>query len=247
MGTGSTDFAACVFDLFGTLVPLSRRSEYYALLALVPERLRLDADAFRAEWDATYRERNDGRLATLEENVLEVCRRLGASCARAAITESLAPFRRLMAETLRPKPESAAVLAELARRGYALGLISNCNPDVPALFRPGPLARFFDEMLFSSEAGVAKPQAGIYLEMTRRLGVAPGDCLYVGDGHARELAGAAAVGMTTALLDHNQPDGYIFDRDETADFRLAGLADVLALLAEKPGRAPRGAPARTRG
>jgi len=230
-------FAACIFDLFGTLVPLSRRSDYYAALAVVPERLGLDAGAFREGWDASYRERNEGRLATLEDNVLEVCRRLGASSPPAAVTASLIPFRRLLDETLQPKPESAAVLDEISRRRFALGLISNCNPDVPALFRRGALASRFHAALFSSEAGVAKPRPEIYVEMARLLGVAPGDCLYIGDGHGRELAGAAAVGMTTALLDHGQPDGYIFDRDETGDFLLASLTDVLGIAGESTGTA----------
>ena len=221
---------ACIFDLFGTLVPVSRKSDYYGSLAAVPQRLGMDEAAFRREWDATYLQRNDGTLPTLEANVRAICTSLGAAAEDAEIASALGPFRRLMRETLRPKPESAGVLQEIARRGYPLGLISNCNPDVPELFRRGPLASHFRVAVFSSEAGAAKPAPGVYLEATRQLGVEPRACLYIGDGHGRELAGAAAVGMVTALLDNHQPDGYIFDRDEAAAHALAGLSEVLPLL-----------------
>lgn len=40
-----------------------------------------------------------------------------------------------------------------------------------------------------------KPDPAIYLLACRRLGVAPEDCVFVGDGGDRELEGAAAVGM----------------------------------------------------
>ncbi|MFH1143687.1 MAG: HAD family hydrolase [Candidatus Eisenbacteria bacterium] len=223
---------ACIFDLFGTIVPVSRMADYYGTLDAVPARLGIDAAVFRREWDATYRERNDGRLPTLEANVVEICARLGEKARPAEMTASLAPFRSLIRETLNPKPESEALLRELARRGYPLGLISNCNPDVPGLFRSGPLASYFRETIFSSEVGMAKPEPGIYLEMIRRLAVRPEACLYVGDGHGRELAGAGAVGLITALLDNGQPDGYVFDQDTTADYELADLGAALGLLAK---------------
>jgi len=226
----ATAIRACVFDLFGTLVPVSRLTDYYGTLASLSAALGIPEAAFRAEWDATYRERNDGRLATLEDNVRLICARLQVRAEDDEIIRGLVPFRELLRATLRPKPESEEVLREIAERGYPLGLISNCNPDVPAVFRAGPLARHFHVALFSSEVGAAKPDARIYAQMIARLQVEPAACLYVGDGHGREMAGASRAGMVTALLDNGQPDGYIFDRDESADHELRNLREVLPLL-----------------
>ena len=54
---------------------------------------------------------------------------------------------------------------------------------------------YFDAVAFSDEARVAKPDAGIYLAACGSLGVAPQECVYVGDGADDELEGAAALGM----------------------------------------------------
>lgn len=221
---------ACIFDLFGTLVPISRLAEYDGRLIAVARAIGADPQVFLREWVATHRERNTGLLPTLEANVREICRRLACGAGEGAITRSLEGFRALVAETLRPKPESEEALAELRRRGLPLGLVSSCNPEVPARFRAGPLARYFDEMIFSCEIGLLKPDPAIYLEMARRLKVVPADCLYVGDGHARELAGAAAVGMTTVLVDYDATGGFIWDRDEQADHRIRDLREVWGLL-----------------
>ncbi len=221
---------ACVFDLFGTLVPVSLTEEYYAKLRVTARTVGAPEEPFVTHWQATYRERNDGTLATLEENVIEVCRRLDMRPAGDAVTRGLEPFRAVIAQTMRPKPESVGVLTEIRERGYALGLISNCNPDVPILFRRGPLARFFRHAFFSSDVGMVKPDPAVYLEMSRRLGVDPRECLYIGDGHAKELTGASGVGMTTVLVDYTLPGGFVWERDEQADHRVQDLREILPIL-----------------
>jgi putative hydrolase of the HAD superfamily len=223
-------FRACVFDLFGTLVPTTLAGEYHGSLREGAAVLGIDEADFAREWHATYAERNRGTLETLEANVREVCRRLGIAADEAAIVRSLEPFRRMTAEALEPKPESEELLARLRALGYPLGLISNCNPEVPGLFRRGPLAPFFDAMLFSSEMHVMKPEPAIYLEMTRRLGVPAEACLYTGDGHERELAGASAVGMTTVRVEYDLPGGFVWGRDERADHHVIDLREILPIL-----------------
>jgi putative hydrolase of the HAD superfamily len=229
-------FRACIFDLFGTLVPTTLAGNYTGSLREMARTLGLPEGDLLREWHATYAERNQGRLPTLEANVREVCRRLGLTPPEEVVALSLEAFRRMTIEALRPKAESEEVLATLRLRGYRLGLISNCNPEVPRLFRQGPLSLYFDRMMFSSEVGRMKPEPSLYREMAQRLGVAPMECLYVGDGHERELAGASGVGMTTVLVAYNLPDGFVWGRDERGDHSVADLREVLALLpAMSPG------------
>jgi putative hydrolase of the HAD superfamily len=223
-------FRACIFDLFGTLVPTTLAGAYHASLREGASVLGLPEEDFVREWHATYAERNRGTLPTLEANVGEVCRRLGVEPDAGAIARSLEPFRRMTAEALAPKPESEELLARLRALEYRLGLISNCNPEVPGLFRGGPLAPFFDEMIFSSEMRVMKPDPSIYLEMTRRLRLAPEACLYIGDGHERELAGASSVGMTTVRVEYDLPGGFVWGRDERADHYVVDLREILPIL-----------------
>ncbi|WP_019819220.1 HAD-IA family hydrolase [Saccharomonospora saliphila] len=52
----------------------------------------------------------------------------------------------------------------------------------------------FDTLVFSGEVGCAKPDPEIYLMAARRLGLAPGDCVFVDDAYGN-VAGAVATGM----------------------------------------------------
>jgi len=226
----TTPFRACIFDLFGTIVPTTLTTAYYDSLRDAAGRLGLPTDDFVREWHATYLERNRGTLSTLDANVVEVCRRLKVDAGQEAIARSLESFRRMTREAMTPKPESEEILGTLRERGYPLGLISNCNPEVPDLFRRGPLARHFDAMFFSAEAGTMKPDPRLYSEMARLLHVPPRECLYIGDGHERELEGASGVGMTTVRVEYDQPGGFVWGRDERADHHVVDLREILLIL-----------------
>jgi FMN phosphatase YigB (HAD superfamily) len=56
------------------------------------------------------------------------------------------------------------------------------------------IARSFDLYLASGQAGVAKPAAGIYELACRKLGVTPGECLFMDDSE-RNVEGAQRLGM----------------------------------------------------
>ncbi|MFI7606017.1 HAD family hydrolase [Micromonospora sp. NPDC049366] len=89
------------------------------------------------------------------------------------------------------------------------------------------LARRFDVAVFSSEVRLAKPDPAIFHAAAGRLGVAPAECVYVGDGADGEPAGAAAVGMTVLrTTEHNDTD------PSWGGPTIASLADLPALLCE---------------
>ena len=44
-------------------------------------------------------------------------------------------------------------------------------------------------------AVMVKPNSHIYQHACKNLGVAPSDCIFIGDGNSDELRGAAQVGM----------------------------------------------------
>jgi putative hydrolase of the HAD superfamily len=81
-----------------------------------------------------------------------------------------------------PRPEAAPTLEELRRRGFKIGVISNCTSDVPPAWPPPPLAGLVDAAVFSSRVGLTKPDPAIYAIALERLGVEAAECLYVGDG-----------------------------------------------------------------
>ena len=94
-----------------------------------------------------------------------------------------------------------ALLDSLRDRGLKTGVVANAWPEPGRLLRRDAeelgVAERMDVMLFSTEAGVRKPDPAIFLDALGRLGVDPVDALFVGDRLDVDVQGAANVGMTT--------------------------------------------------
>jgi putative hydrolase of the HAD superfamily len=190
---------AVVFDLWGTLVGFPReRSE--TLRARWGARLGVPVERLDELWNGagSYEERESGPL----EPVLRTLEReLGGTT---NLEDLLAWRLELARHALVPEPATIEALAELRRRGYRLGLLSNSTEDVAIVWPETDLAPLFDASVFSATAGYVKPDPRIYALVCDALEVPPADCLFVGDGANDELGGAERVGMTAVLL---QPAG----------------------------------------
>jgi putative hydrolase of the HAD superfamily len=67
------------------------------------------------------------------------------------------------------------------------------------------LAGCVDAWTSSEEAASCKPSPGIYHTALQKASVKAEDVLFVGDSREQDIAGARALGMTTALI--VEPDG----------------------------------------
>ena len=126
-------------------------------------------------------------------------------------------------------PDAAATLRTLRRRGYRLGVISNADGRVRALLEAAGLSSDLELVVDSSEVGREKPDPEIFLEATRRLGLPPADCAYVGDIYEIDVVGARAAGLEGVLLGNGAAP---------ADVPRAG--SLTALLERYPGLAAAG-------
>lgn len=81
------------------------------------------------------------------------------------------------------------------RPQYKVGLLSNAMNNLrETLQTEYPIADAFDELVISGEVGVMKPHPAIYLLAAERLGVQPGEAVFV-DDFEQNIAGARQVGM----------------------------------------------------
>ncbi len=94
-------------------------------------------------------------------------------------------------------PDEAMIGAVRAARagGAKTGLISNSWG--LGIYERAPVD-LFDETVISGDVGLHKPQPEIYLLACERLGVSPGDCVFV-DDLRENVTGAEAVGMEAIL------------------------------------------------
>jgi putative hydrolase of the HAD superfamily len=189
---------AVIFDLFGTLVVSYRGEPFEGLIAGA---LGVTADDYRWALLETSDDRFRGRYPTVEAMMLGIGARLGIEPRPGAVARACAYRREATRASLVPRGGAVATLEALRRAGYQLGLISDCSPDVPPLWRTSELAMSIKCPVFSCEVGLRKPDVGIYRFACERLSVEPEECVYAGDGGSDELVGAGRVGMRPVLYE----------------------------------------------
>ncbi len=117
-----------------------------------------------------------------------------------------------------------ALFRRLHADGVPTGLLSNSwGGSYPAELFPD----MFDVVVISSEVGMRKPEARIFLHAAGLLGLEPQDCIFIDDIQAN-IAAAEQLGFTGVL--HSEADG-------TAK-RVAELLDVGAALLRERGSLP---------
>jgi HAD superfamily hydrolase (TIGR01662 family) len=104
-----------------------------------------------------------------------------------------------------PRPDVKETVIELYRRGYRLGIIANTitESEIPDWLTSDGLTSYFKTIVLSSKVGYRKPCPEIYWEASRRIGVEPIKCAYVGDNPVRDVEGTqrAGFGMMIILLE----------------------------------------------
>lgn len=114
------------------------------------------------------------------------------------------------------------VLDELAARGMRAGIVTNKPAWLtdPLIAELGLQARF-DCIVSGDTVGVRKPDPAPLLHAAALAGVAPGECIYVGDAE-RDVQAAHRAGMPALVANY----GYIGASDDTAAWHGDGYLDA---------------------
>lgn len=96
------------------------------------------------------------------------------------------------------EPGTFDVIADLHAGGTRLALLSNAGFDYGSAFRFSPIGRFFERQFVSAEMGLIKPDAAIFVEVARELGISPAEMIFI-DNKQVNVDGAEAIGITGHL------------------------------------------------
>jgi HAD superfamily hydrolase (TIGR01549 family) len=94
----------------------------------------------------------------------------------------------------------APVLAELAARGFVLGVISNSHRSLEAFKTHFQLDSLITTTISSAQHGFMKPHRSIFDAALEQAGVNAADAAMVGDSLKADIEGARAAGMRGILL-----------------------------------------------
>jgi putative hydrolase of the HAD superfamily len=123
-------------------------------------------------------------------------------------------------------------LADLRRRGYRLGVITNWDPSARGLLARHRLDALFEHVVVSSEVGCEKPDRRIFELAADAARVRPAECLYVGDNYYVDTVGARGAGMDSVIVNRFGRLGV----EEIADAPILDhVADVARWLEHRRG------------
>lgn len=173
---------AVVFDLFGTLIYLQKNSKpLQRLFSQLPSNER-----------QALRERcMTERIGNSAEYYAEL--------AQFTAEDEVSHIQKLLVEdvlSVKPFVEALSVLEALKSEGARLGVISNLATPYTACLSNLGLDRYFDSIIYSCQAGLKKPELGIYQMVLQALEIhAPNHALMVGDNYRNDVKGSQAAGM----------------------------------------------------
>lgn len=97
-------------------------------------------------------------------------------------------------------PDAPPALRALRTRGCRLAVVSNFDSRLPGILRVLGIWNHMDAIVYSSEAGSAKPDPAIFRRALAVLDVTPGQAIHVGDSAEADLGGAVAAGIEGLLI-----------------------------------------------
>lgn len=226
--------SAVIFDLFETLV--TERDPDRVSVANMPERLGVEEALFRDIWRSIGPRRNNGEIPDFGSALAEVARLTGQAFDEVVI-EALCEER--LQDKAKPfstiRDDIVRMLTTLRNLHLKLGVVSNASVKEVASWSSCALAPLVDDVVFSFQVGMVKPDVRIYHLACDKLGVASSDTVFIGDGAFDELCGAEAAGLrpywATWFLDA-WPDWKRQGRVSGARYpRLTSPGDVLLAVA----------------
>ena len=134
---------------------------------------------------------------------------LRASGIEVTVPEALDIFRvvQRLSKGLAILPDTFPCLRELKHQGISVGLITNMDEtirgrgDVDSLCKDLGIRQFFDVIVTSTSAGVAKPDPVIFQMGIDAVGARASESVHVGDQLLSDVQGAEGAGMIPVLLD----------------------------------------------
>ena len=99
-----------------------------------------------------------------------------------------------------PFEDCGPTLSALERRGYRLGVIANQVPGTKARLDAWGIGKHFEVIAASAEAGIAKPDPGIFLHALKLADCRPENAVMVGDRLDNDIRPAKRLGMRTIRI-----------------------------------------------
>jgi HAD superfamily hydrolase (TIGR01509 family) len=243
--------AAILFDLFDTLVLLDRSrlpeihingkprrttaGHLHQAFAPYAPGLSLEdfVEALFWSWQEAERIRGEAyREVTAPERFALMFGRLGLDQGQLpaeALQLLLATHMRELSKAV-VFPEHHRGLLHGLRQQHRLAVVSNFDytPTARHVLEREGVADLFDSIVISDEVGWRKPKPVIFERALQRLGITPGEALFVGDRADIDVVGARGVGMRSAWI--NREAAALPEGMAPPEYEIRDLAELRSIL-----------------
>ena len=220
---------AVLFDLDNTLIDFMRMKEASckaAITAMVDAGLPLSEKKAYDELFKLYKTYGIEYQKIFQQFIKKFMKEVDYR----VLSQGITAYRRTQVGFLMPYPHTRKTLLKLKEKGLRLGIVSDA-PRMRAWLRLAEmnLTEFFDLVVTLDDTGKLKPHQMPFKAAIEKLALPPEDVLFVGDNPGRDIKGAQAAGMRTALAKY----GSMFPgKGIKADFDLKDVSDLLKIVKE---------------
>lgn len=199
-------YKAVLFDLFGTLIAPPPMPVYRQMVSGVASALGVSLETLNDPWMSINDGRLDGSFESSEGDILAAAKLIGVEVSESQMAECMDIRRSVTRDFLVPKPGALDMLDALVEMDCALGLVTDCVYDVPAVWAETDFFPYFSAAHYSCVTHIRKPDARAYKGVLDLLETSPEEALFVGDGGSDELNGAVRVGMDAVMISDLTPE-----------------------------------------
>lgn len=220
---------AIFFDLYYTLIfpKYSDKNEYDVVSISVSEWEKY------AENNILYQERAQGNVKTEQEIIDKIVNIMPYQLNESQKQEILRRRQDRMKRALITVDDTILnTIKKIHDRGIKIGLISNADIIDTKYWSESPLSEFINEVTFSCDVGMLKPNSDIYRVAMHKLQVMPEESIFVGDGGSDELYGAKNVGMKTVFTEYleRKSEGEKEKINQHADYYIDNFAELIRCI-----------------
>ena len=247
MNISSAKIDAVTFDFYNTLVYHRQRRGRGAVLMEYFKRVGLQSDPWDHQvlYDVFEQHERDYSPSQSEAEkqryflrlTKRLFQRLNVRAPYGAVADHVASVWSVLGpSSLAVFPEVSNVLQVLRAARYRMAVVSNWQCGLRHFCTELGFGEAFDDVIVSAEVGYEKPNAEIFAEACRRVGVPAHRVLHVGDTVTDDVEGARAAGLHALLVRRDQ-EGPLVDAPTISSLEL--LPPLLGLKGVASGQARR--------
>lgn len=132
-------------------------------------------------------------------------------------------------EPIEKQAAKSLEILEALRKTYKLGVISNFYGNLDIVLRELLMRNSISNVIDSKIVQIRKPNPEIYEFAVQQCGLAPEQCVMVGDSYRQDIEPAKSIGMKTIMINSRQVDGINNEYDK-ADIIVNSISEIINIL-----------------